>query len=175
MKKTTTLKIATIGIMSALATGLMFLEFPIFPAVGFLKYDPSDVLAILAGFIFGPVDGVIILLIKNLLFYLLKSGDIVGIAMNFAAGVSYLLPTVLIYRWRKNRVVEIIGYIVGVIVVSGVMVLLNMIVVPKYWKISFEETLKFLPWIAGFNAIKFSIDSLINGLIRKRIEKIFES
>ncbi len=173
MKKSTT-RIATIGIMSALATGLMFLEFPIFPAVGFLKYDPSDILPILAGFIFGPIDSVLILAIKNLMFYLLKSGDIVGILMNFAAGISYLLPVVLIYRWRKNRVFEIIGYVIGVIVVTGVMTLLNMVVVPAYWKIPFEETLKFLPWIAGFNAIKFSIDSVVNALLRERVEKIFE-
>ncbi|MFN4200963.1 MAG: ECF transporter S component, partial [Fervidobacterium gondwanense] len=102
MKKAT--RIATIGIMSALATGLMFLEFPIFPAANFLKFDPSDILPILSGFIFGPLDGVLVLLIKDLLFYLLKSGDIVGIAMNFAAGVSFLLPAVYIYRIRKNRV-----------------------------------------------------------------------
>ncbi|MGC8954463.1 MAG: ECF transporter S component [Fervidobacterium sp.] len=174
MKRTVTSRIATIGIMSALATGLMFIEFPIFPAVNFLKFDPSDILPLLAAFIFGPIDGVIVLLIKDILFYMLKSGDIVGIAMNFVAGVSYMLPVVLIYKIRKNRVIEIIGYIVGVITVSGVMTLLNMIVVPLYWKISFEDTLKFLPWIAGFNAIKFSIDSIANALLRERIAKIFE-
>ncbi|MEN3041809.1 MAG: ECF transporter S component [Fervidobacterium sp.] len=173
MKKSTT-RIATIGIMSALATGLMFLEFPIFPAVNFLKYDPSDILPLLAGFIFGLSDGILILAIKDLMFYLLKSADIVGIIMNFVAGASYLLPTVLTYRWRKNRVFEIIAYVNGVFIATGVMMLLNMIVVPVYWKISFEDTLKLLPWIAGFNAIKFSIDSVVNAFIRKRVEKIFE-
>ncbi|MFN3691706.1 MAG: ECF transporter S component [Fervidobacterium sp.] len=174
MKKTAT-RIAIIGIMSALATGLMFLEFPIFPSIGFLKYDPSDILPILAGFIFGPTEGILILAIKDILFYLLKSGDIVGIAMNFVAGISYLLPTVLIYRWRKNRVVEVIAYTVGVIVATGVMSLLNMVVVPLYWKIPFNDTLKWIPWIAGFNAIKFSIDSVINALVRERVSRIFEN
>ncbi|MGB9795621.1 ECF transporter S component [Fervidobacterium gondwanense] len=173
MKKAT--RIATIGIMSALATGLMFLEFPIFPAANFLKFDPSDILPILSGFIFGPLDGVLVLLIKDLLFYLLKSGDIVGIAMNFAAGVSFLLPAVYIYRIRKNRVFEIMGYVVGVLSVTGIMTVLNMLVVPLYWKIPMSETVKLLPYIAGFNAIKFSIDSVVNGLIRERISKIFEN
>ncbi|HCI29255.1 MAG TPA: ECF transporter S component [Fervidobacterium sp.] len=175
MKKSSVTRISTIGIMSALATGLMFLEFPIFPAVSFLKYDPSDILPLLAGFIFTPLDGVIIQLIKDVLFYLLKSGDIVGITMDFIAGIAYLLPVIYIYRIRKNRVFEILGYIVGVLIVSGVMVLLNMLVVPVYWKIPFEETLKLLPWIAGFNALKFSINSVVNGLIRPRISKIFEN
>ncbi|MFN6991190.1 MAG: ECF transporter S component [Fervidobacterium sp.] len=174
MKKTAT-RIAIIGIMSALATGLMFLEFPIFPSIGFLKYDPSDILPILAGFVFGPTEGILILAIKDILFYVLKSGDIVGIAMNFVAGISYLLPTVLIYRWRKSKIVEVIAYTVGIIVVTGVMSLLNMVVVPLYWKIPFDDTLKWIPWIAGFNAIKFSIDSFINALVRERVSRIFEN
>jgi len=175
MKKNSAVRIATIGIMSALATGLMFLEFPIFPAADFLKFDPSDILPLLAGFIFGPLDGVLVLLIKDLLFYLLKSGDIVGIMMNFAAGVSFLLPVIYIYRIRKNRVFEVIGYVVGVLVVTGVMTVLNMLVVPVYWKVPFEETLKLLPFIAGFNAIKFTIDSVVNALLRERIARIFEN
>jgi riboflavin transporter FmnP len=94
--------------------------------------------------------------------------------MNFAAGVSFLLPVIYIYRIRENRVFEIIGYVVGVLVVSGVMTVLNMVVVPFYWKIPLKETLKYLPYIAGFNAIKFSIDAVVTALIRERIEKIFE-
>ncbi len=175
MKNNSVTRISTIGIMSALATGLMFLEFPIFPAANFLKYDPSDILALLAGFIFTPLDGVIILLIKDVLFYLLKSGDIIGITMDFIAGIAYVLPVLYIYRLRKNRAFEILGYIVGVLVVSGVMTLLNMFVVPVYWKIPFAETLKLLPWIAGFNVLKFTINSVVNGLVRVRITKIFEN
>lgn len=173
-KHATATRIATIGIMSALATGLMFLEFPIFPVANFLKYDPSDILALLAGFIFGIPDAILVLLIKDLLFYILKSADIVGILMNFAAGFFFIVPTVLVYRIRKNRATEILGYAVGVLVTTGVMLVLNMIVVPFYWKISFGEVVKFLPWIAAFNAIKFSADSIVNALVRRRIEKIFE-
>lgn len=175
MKKNSAARIATIGIMSALATGLMFLEFPIFPSVNFLKFDPSDILPLLAGFIFGPIDGILVLLIKDILFYLLKSGDIVGISMNFVAGASFLLPVIYIYRVRENRVFEIIGYVVGILVVSGVMTVLNMIVVPFYApNIPLREIVKYLPYIAGFNAIKFSIVAVVTGLIRKRIERIFE-
>lgn len=101
-KHATATRIATIGIMSALATGLMFLEFPIFPFADFLKYDPSDILALLAGFTFGIPDAIFVLLIKDLLFYILKSADIVGILMNFAAGFFFIVPTVLIYRIRKT-------------------------------------------------------------------------
>ncbi|HCL99248.1 MAG TPA: riboflavin transporter, partial [Fervidobacterium sp.] len=97
------------------------------------------------------------------------------ITMDFIAGVAYVLPVLYIYRVRKNRAFEILGYIVGVLVVSGVMTLLNMFVVPVYWKIPFAETLKLLPWIAGFNVLKFTINSIVNGLVRVRITKIFEN
>ncbi|MFN4200296.1 MAG: riboflavin transporter, partial [Fervidobacterium gondwanense] len=72
-------------------------------------------------------------------------------------------------------VFEIMGYVVGVLSVTGIMTVLNMLVVPLYWKIPMSETVKLLPYIAGFNAIKFSIDSVVNGLIRERISKIFEN
>lgn len=171
---TTASRIATIGILSALGTGLMFLEFPIFPVVNFLKYDPSDILALLAAFVFGPVDGILVILTKNLLFYLLKSADIVGIMMNFVAGVSYLLPTVLIYRVRRNRLMEIVGYVTGVIVVTGVMAVMNMLVVPFYWKVKLSDVLVLLPWISAFNVVKFGFNSVVNALLHERIERIFE-
>jgi len=54
MKNSSAVRIATIGIMSALATGLMFLELPIFPSVNFLKFDPSDILPLLADLFLDP-------------------------------------------------------------------------------------------------------------------------
>ena len=142
-------------------------------AVNFLKYDPSDILALLTAFIYTPTVGVIVLAIKDLLFYIFKSGDIVGIAMNFVAGVLFIVPTALIYA-KKGRFREILGYITGVTAATGGMVLLNILVVPHYWKIPLSEVFKLLPWIIGFNAIKFSIDSVVNAIIHKRVKNILE-
>ncbi|MDK2900068.1 MAG: riboflavin transporter [Thermosipho sp. (in: thermotogales)] len=166
-------RVAIIGVFAALAFVVMYIEIPIFPAVNFLKYDPSDILVLLTAFIYSPTVGVIVLAIKDILFFIFKSQDIVGIAMNFAAGALFIVPAAIIYG-KKNRFREILGYIIGTVAATGGMALLNMIVVPYYWKIPLEEVFKLLPWIIGFNAIKFSIDSVINGIIHRRVKNILE-
>ncbi|SHH28208.1 ECF transporter S component [Thermosipho atlanticus] len=166
-------RVAIIGVFSALAFVVMYIEFPIFPAVNFLKYDPSDIMALLIAFIYSPTTGILVLAIKDVLFYLFKSGDIVGIIMNFVAGVLFILPAAIIYA-KKGRAREIFGYIIGVASATGGMVLLNMVVVPFYWKVPLETVFTLLPWIIGFNAIKFSIDSVVNYIIHKRVKGILE-
>ena len=55
-KNTAVKTVAIVGIMSALAVGLMYLEFPItilFPQ--FLKFDFSDLPALITAFVLGPV------------------------------------------------------------------------------------------------------------------------
>jgi len=170
---TNTKKVAIVGVFSALAFVVMYLELPIFPAVNFLKYDPSDIMALLIAFIYSPMLGVLVLAIKDILFYLFKSGDIVGIAMNFVAGVLFIVPAAMIYS-KKGRVREILGYLAGIAVATGGMALLNIVVVPFYWKVSLETVFALLPWIIGFNAIKFSIDSVVNYIIHRRVKKILE-
>ena len=170
---TNTKKVAIVGVFSALAFVVMYLELPIFPAVNFLKYDPSDIMALLIAFIYSPMLGVLVLAIKDILFYLFKSGDIVGIAMNFVAGALFIVPAAMIYS-KKGRVREILGYLAGIAVATGGMALLNIVVVPFYWKVSLETVFALLPWIIGFNAIKFSIDSVVNYIIHRRVKKILE-
>ena len=56
----TTQNIATIGVLSALATGLFFLEIPVVPHV--YNLDFSNVPVMLGAFAMGPIPGLIILI-----------------------------------------------------------------------------------------------------------------
>ena len=60
-------KLAVIGIMSAVSAVLMMLSFniPIMPS--FIKMDFSELPALITAFSLGPVSGVIVCLIKNLI------------------------------------------------------------------------------------------------------------
>ena len=62
-----TAAIVKTGLLSAAATVLMFIEFPlpVFPA--FLQLDLSEVPALLGSFALGPMAGILVELIKNLL------------------------------------------------------------------------------------------------------------
>ena len=60
--------ISVVGIMSAIGFVLMMLEFPLpFLIPGFIKFDFSELPALITAFAYGPLSGVLVCLVKNLL------------------------------------------------------------------------------------------------------------
>jgi riboflavin transporter FmnP len=85
MKKVNVVKVAMLGVLSALAVVLMFfVRFPILPIVPFMEYDPGDVVGLIAGFLYGPVEGLIVIIIVALIQGMTVSAGSgwVGIAMH---------------------------------------------------------------------------------------------
>ena len=96
-------KLTMIAMLSAIAFVLMFLEFsvPIMPP--FIKMDLSDLPELIGAFAMGPVSGVTICLIKNLLHLFLSTTGGVGELSNFLLGACFVLPAGLIYRKWKGK------------------------------------------------------------------------
>ncbi|MCR4748669.1 MAG: ECF transporter S component [Lachnospiraceae bacterium] len=116
-----TRKIVIIGMFSALSTVLMLFEFPVpFAPPGIYKLDFSELPALIGGFAFGPVAGIMIEFIKILLKTVIKgtSTAFVGELANFFVGCSFVLPATIIYRIKKNKISAIISCIVGTIVIT---------------------------------------------------------
>lgn len=76
-------KMAIVGVLSAIAYLLMFMEFsvPLMPV--FIKMDLSDFPALIGSLAVGPAGGIIIALIKNLLHLTVTSTGGVGELSNF--------------------------------------------------------------------------------------------
>jgi riboflavin transporter FmnP len=103
-----------ISVLSTAAFILMLIEIPlpIFPE--FLKIDISDLPAILGSFAMGPVAGVIIEAIKNILHFIIKNGSAgIGEAANFVVGGAFVYTAGIIYRRRKNRTHALYGLLAG--------------------------------------------------------------
>ncbi len=162
-----TKRLTLTGIFAGLGFALMFLEFPIFPQATFLKYDPSDIPALILTLNLGYTAGITVVLVKDILFYFAKSGDIVGIAMNALAGIVFVSLSKLFWSTTfKSRLIA------SVIVGSGVTTVMlgaNAIVVPMYFKAPFDVFLKFLPFIIAFNLVKFIVDFHVGALIDDRL------
>ena len=98
-----TTNLVRMGLLSALAVVLMRFEFvvPGFPP--FLKMDLSDLPAVIGAIMIGPVAGVVIQLIKVLL-YTVSGSETFGIGplANFIVGAAYVLPFGLIYKYKRN-------------------------------------------------------------------------
>jgi len=166
---TKTKRIAFIGIFSALATILMFLEFPIFPQASFLKYDPSEIPALILSFLFGPGAGMLVVLVKDVLFFLLKSGDPVGIAMNAAVGMMFVGIAGLVYSQKRTKVNAVKGMILATLFTTAFALGLNAFVVPLYFRAPFKLFLDLFVFIMAFNLIKFGVDSFVTFLVYKRV------
>lgn len=131
-----TSSLVKISILSVLAYLIMFIEFPLLFFPEFLKLDLSDIPAIIGGFALGPVAGVFIELIKNLIHFVTKTqtGG-VGEFANFLVGGGFVFVSSGIYFLNKSRKNAIIGCIAGTIAMAIVGGLANYyILIPFYTK-----------------------------------------
>ncbi len=117
--------IARIAILSALATVIMFFEFPLplFPV--FLKIDFSEIPALLAAFALGPWSAVMIELIKNLIHLPMSSTMGIGEVANFLVGSIFVIPVGLIYKRMKNKGGAVIALGTGILSMAVFASLLN--------------------------------------------------
>lgn len=116
----TTSNMVKIALLSVIAFVLMMIELPVMFFPEFLKMDISDLPAIIGGFAIGPVAGVAIELIKNILKFVFKttSGG-VGEFANFAIGGAFVFISSGIYHMKKTKKNAIIGCIAGTVAMAA--------------------------------------------------------
>lgn len=146
MKKTNSTinvrNIAVTAMLSAVAFILMYLEFAVPVMPGFIKFDFSDLPALLGSFALGPIYGVIICLIKNVLHLTVSQSMFVGELSNFILGVAFVVPAGLIYRHKKTKKNAIIGGVVGAIFMGVFSIVSNYYVVyPVYYNFMPKDTI----------------------------------
>ena len=129
-------KLTVTAMLSTVAFLLMFIEFPI-PALipSFVKLDISDLPELLAAFSLGPIYGVIVTLLKNVLFSVLHctSSAYVGELFNFIMGSVFSFSAGFIYQRKKSRKSALTGALVGALLMAELSVPLNYFVVyPAY-------------------------------------------
>ena len=158
-------KLAVTAMLSAVAFVLMFIEFPIPTLIpSFVKLDISDLPELLAAFSMGPLYGVAVTLVKNLLFILLHgtSSAYVGELFNFLMGSVFAFSAGFIYQRKKSRKSALIGAVVGAALMAIVSVPLNYFVVYPAYVVCYGMPLEAI--IGMYQAILPSSDSLIKCL-----------
>ncbi len=134
----TTRKMVLTAMMSAVAIVIYYLDFPVPFMPGFIKLDLSNVISLVAGFSMGPVAGVTVCLIKNLVHLVIKGfGTTMGIGdiFDFVTSAVFALTAGLIYLKNKTRKGAVISCLIGVVVFTLISLPLNyFIVYPIYFK-----------------------------------------
>ena len=166
MKKDTTHKLTVAAMLSAVAFILMFIEFPITMLIpAFIKMDFSDLPALLGAFALGPVYGVIISFMKNLLHIVIKgtSTACVGELSNFILGAIFSAVAGYLYKHHKSRKTAIIGAVAGAVAMGVLSVPSNYFVVYPAYVQFYHMPLEAI--LGMYQAILTSADSLIKCLI----------
>ncbi|MEW6049158.1 MAG: ECF transporter S component, partial [Bacillota bacterium] len=88
-----------VAVLAAGSTvAMMTIHFPIVPGAPFLKYDPSDAVGLLAGFLLGPGPGVLTVLLKDALFWLIRDGNPLGPLADFIAAATFVGVAAHLFR-----------------------------------------------------------------------------
>lgn len=186
--------LTTTAMLGALAGLLMLLEFPLsFIAPSFYKIDLAEIPVMIGTFAFGPIQGVVIELIKILIKLIIKgtSTGFVGDLANFIIGCAMVIPAGVIYKIKKTRKWAIIGMAISTLTMGIAGVFLNAyVMIPMYTAfMPIEQIIEagkvIIPWIKDtftfclfcvlpFNLIKGVIVSLVVGLIYKPLSRLIK-
>lgn len=177
-----------IAILAAISTVLSMISIPV---VAFYKLDLSNLPVMLGAFSMGPVPGLLILAITNLLGLLRSTSGGVGQLADFIMGAAMILPAELIYRRSKSRRSAVIGMAVGTVTMIIVAVLVNWKIMIPFYMSAFGMPMeavismatKVLPFVdtewklllcvtAPFNLLKGVILSLLTFLLYKRLSPL---
>lgn len=153
-------KLTALGMLGAISLILVAtVHFPIIPAAPFLEYDPADVPILIGTFAFGPVAGFLLTVVVSIIQGMTvsaASGGPIGIIMHiFATGSCALIA--------------------GALVMTGAMVLMNLVLTPIFLGTSMEEVIPMLlPAIIPFNLIKAGLNCAITFVLYKSISHLLK-
>lgn len=139
----------------------MFLDFAVPFMPNFIKLDISELPALIGAFSMGPVSGIVICLIKNLIHLTITTTSGVGELSNFILGVAFVLPAGLIYKFKKNRKGALIGSLAGALFMAVFSVVSNyFLVYPFYTAFMPEDAI-----IGAYNAIASAVGGHMDNLL----------
>lgn len=160
-KKVNTRKLAVTAILGAAASALMFVAFSVPFMPSFIQVDVSELPALIAAFSMGPLSGVGVCLIKNLVHLLATTTGGVGELSNFLLGAAFVLPAGLVYKFQKNRMGAFLGALIGAVAMAVASL-------PVNYFITYPVYTLFMPMdaiIGAYQVINPNVHSLLDALV----------
>jgi riboflavin transporter FmnP len=173
-----TRKIVIIGMLSSFAFLLQVLgSIMSLKVAGFLEIEFSDLPAVIGTLAYGPMVGLIIEFIKNLLHTTITSTGFVGEFANFVMNGMYVLAIGAFYKFNKTKKGAYISLLLGVLAMAIGGAIANLyIMLPLYMSSApFSVKLNLVLYtITPFNIVKGIVIGLITMIIYKRISPLIK-
>lgn len=157
-RRISTRQLVSMAMLGAISIVLVaVIHFPLIPAAAFLEYDPADIPILICAFTVSAQSGII------------------GIVMHIFATGCCVLVTGSIYKRNKTRKTAVIALILGALVQTAAMVLMNMIFTPLFMGAPLETVLALMiPAIIPFNVLKAGINGVITFFLYKSISHLMK-
>lgn len=174
MKKEQIRQLTALAMLTALAYLVMVVcRLPLVPEMGFLKYDPKDIILVICGFLFGPLPCLAVTACVTLLEMLtVSSSGLIGFVMNILASLAFSLPAAFLYQKKRNIQSALVGLVLGVILMTGIMLLWNDLLTPLYTGWPRDKVVALLiPAILPFNLIKGGLNLSLTLLLYQPLNR----
>lgn len=149
------------GMLSAIGFILMYFEISVPFMPSFIKMDLSELPALIGSFAFGPICGIFICLIKNVLHLTVSNTAFVGELANFLMGTVFVGTAGLIYKHKKTKKTATIAALTGALLMGAISIPINYFVTyPFYYNFMPKEVI-----LTAYQAIVPSMKSILQCLI----------
>lgn len=126
-------KITYTAVFAAIATVLMYIEFPLPFMPPFLKVDLSGAVVLIGAFIFGIGPAITMIGIKDLIHLTQSQTGGSGELADFLMLSTLVIVAVLLYRAHKSRKMAAVGCVIGSVAMACMGMLTNyFLIIPFY-------------------------------------------
>ncbi len=158
-----------VGMLGAASFILMAtIQVPVLPAAPYLRYDPSDVVGLVAAVTLGPVHAVAVVALKDLLYLFFRARSIFGPVANFLAVATFVAVAGWTYRNRgqASPVSLLIACGAGALARIAVMIPANFVILNLQLGMPAAKVAQLLwPVIIPFNAVASAINTALSFLL----------
>ncbi len=177
-----TKKLVTVAMFSAIAYVAAYLCSSLLPKVaGFLTLDIKDSLIVLCTLIFGPISGLTISIIVPLIeMFTISTTAWYGLVMNILSSATFCIVTGAIYKHKRSFYGAIVALLSGVVAVTAVMMLANLLITPIYLTLyvaptTVSDVASMIPTILlPFNLTKATLNAAIVLLLYKPLSNVLK-
>lgn len=186
-RRISTVNLCFVGVMTAIAVILSFLfKIPMAFFAPWLKLDLSFVPMMLTGFALGPLAGMAVLFITNIIHLFASNSGMVGQVADVLMGLCFLLPVTVVYQRVHTKRGALIGMALGTACMLVGSVLVNRFILfplyfgadfaPKLAKMGFESVTNcMLVAVLPYNFVKGVIVSAVTYILYKRLSKLLKA
>lgn len=189
---TKTSKITYTAVFAAIATVLMYFEFPLPFMPPFLKVDLSGAVVLIGAFIFGIAPAITMIGIKDIIHLTQTQTGGSGELADFLMLSTLVIVAVLLYRMHKSRKIAAVGCAAGSVAMACMGMLTNyFLIIPFYSQMMplqaiFDACSAVNPLVTGmqgyllvgvlpFNLIKGAILTVITMVAYKKLSTFIKS